>query len=67
MWSSIETIQVTMPDAFRQQFNNCRVIADCTVVFAQTPSLHKYFTFSPGMYLLQTIKKGGAGGSTPSI
>ena len=38
MWSSIETIQATIPDAFRQQFNNCRVIADCTVVFEQTPS-----------------------------
>ena len=33
MWSSRKSIQATMPDALKQQFSDCRVIADCTKCF----------------------------------
>ena len=58
MWSSRETIQATMPDAFRQHFGNCRNIADCTEVFAQTPSSLPNTSLSYSDYRFHMTFKG---------
>lgn len=36
-WPSKEDIQVTMPDCFKGEFSNCRVIIDCSEVKTEKP------------------------------
>lgn len=53
LWPSREVVQSTMPQVFKDTYENCRVIIDCTEIRVQQPS-----TVEDRVHLYSHYKKG---------